>query len=57
LTIKSTSHTHLNATFACAYIHLCLFVCPSNIQLSKIDCPEESRRQKTISCLLTSILF
>ncbi len=27
----------VDATFFCAYIHLCLFVCPSNIQLSKID--------------------
>jgi hypothetical protein len=36
LTIKSTSHT-TRRYFLCAYIHLCLFVCPSNIQLSKID--------------------
>ena len=37
LTIKSTSHT-LNATFLNAFVHqnLC-FVCPSNIQLSKIS--------------------
>jgi hypothetical protein len=43
LTIKSTSHT-TERYFLIALTYLCLFVCPSNIQLSKIDCPEEFRR-------------
>ena len=36
LTIKSTSHTQIRRYFLRAFIHLC-FVCPSNIQLSKIS--------------------
>jgi hypothetical protein len=36
LTIKSTSHT-TRRYFQFALTYLCLFVCPSNIQLSKID--------------------
>jgi len=56
LTIKSTSHT-TERYFLIALTYLCLFVCPSNIQLSKIDCPEEFRRQKIFTYLLTSGLF
>jgi len=37
LTIKSTSHTTRRYFLSRFRIHLCLFVCPSNIQLSKID--------------------
>jgi hypothetical protein len=37
LTITSTSYTtHSNATFFALYI-TCVFLCPSNIQLSKIS--------------------
>ena len=51
LTIKSTSHT-TERYFLGSLTYLCLFVCPSNIQLSKIDCfPEEFRRQPTF-CML-----
>jgi hypothetical protein len=43
LTIKSTSHTTERYFFA---LYILVFCMPVNIQLSKIDCPEELRSQE-----------
>jgi hypothetical protein len=52
LTIKSTSHT--TRRYFLLRLHTCVYLyARQNIQFSKIDCPEEFRRQQTFAYLLT----